>query len=224
MMQDMASLVPRDCLDRLLLVTIRTNRYISNRTAELAKSVLLRNGASPLHRDARGFLLITNVRGALYWNHRRKSRYSQIIPHYFLDDTSQTFEQAMHFDSVDTQWALVECLSEAGANWHPRNHALFPDSFRERIRTLLLCNLRSRHSGVAYLPKDPLHLVIAITASLEFADEESQLMETRKLLASSYEKFKMGALKKVAGNAQSLKGKTREEIIDMLVERELSSI
>lgn len=156
--------------------------------------------------------------------------------------------------SSDVQLEVVKMLTQVGANWNPRNHLVFPQEFRARVKTFLLINLRFRALGVRffvpfcfflnrlqlpYLPRDPRGLVLKVLASMEYADEEAQLSDVRRLLATSYEKVKQQGLIGAAleheqefhafmkkrniesKTPQSRKKISREILIEFLVSNEL---
>ena len=87
----------------------------------------------------------------------------------------------------DTQRELLDLFTAVGPNWSPSSHAKFPGVFREQTLQFLLVNRRLRLQGSAYLPRDPLYLVIRNLAELSWVSEEDQVAEVRTLLRTTYE-------------------------------------
>jgi hypothetical protein len=123
-------------------------------------ALLLQCGANPLQVDCRnGGLLISSLRSG-------------------CGGPSGVIE----FQPASLQHDAIQLLTQAGANWTPSSHHLFPAVFQCRVKLFLLCNARS----VVWLPRDARHLVICHLASLEYVDPVAQVADAKRLLTERY--------------------------------------
>ena len=175
----------KDTLDSLLINLIRTKAQITARKVGFAESLLF-HGASTLHPDRQGFLLLTNVRAGFFYGSSKNHGFNYVWRNPISDNLDNLPRHVMTFESLDVQWSLVELLTSFGANWSPQNHLRFPEDFRNRVICLFGCNLQLRVQGQAWLPRDPMRLLLRELASLEYTDDATQLNQTRSLLKSTF--------------------------------------
>ncbi len=119
-----------------------------------------------MQKDARGNLLISNIRSGVFYPSFNKSK-------------------ALSFRAGE-QARLVEWFNKCGANWTVRNHCSFPANFKARVFTFIAVNNRFRKFGLPFLPRDPRSIIFRMLASLEYVDEDLQMQETKRLIRATY--------------------------------------
>lgn len=168
----------------------------TDHSVELAEMLLREGDATPYLSDARGNRLLEALWCGYWWS--PNNRKHPLRPRFELEDNR------LRLMLVVQQWM---------GTWSPRRHRLFPSPFRQRVRTLLLCNQRLRKTRVSWwLPKD---LMMILAQWLSVAEAQSN-EELRKALQSFTMTHILTVLsEKGMDHEQPKKKRKKKELVDM---------